>query len=176
MDFSLVPFQAGGKPAPDLKISGSVERRKDRFSIGYEITGSLSSIELPVADVPSRRYSLWEKTCMEFFLGPRNSTRYWEFNLSPAGLWNTYSFESYREGMREEPSFEKLPFVVHAGPRALRLSLEFNLAAIVPPGLDINVAVSAVIKMKDGNMSYWALAHPPVRPDFHDRACFKIAL
>ena len=175
-NFTLVPFQANGEKAPDLIIAGSVQRERDLFSIGYEITGSLSGIELPGPAAPSRRYALWEETCLEFFLGPRNSPRYWEFNLSPSGQWNAFSFESCRKGMREEPAFGKLPFVFQTGPDALRLFLELKVDVIVPPVLDIDVAVSAVIKMKNGSISYWALAHPARKPDFHDRVCFKIKL
>ncbi|MDA8085747.1 MAG: DOMON-like domain-containing protein [Nitrospiraceae bacterium] len=177
-NFTLVPFQANEKKAPDVAITGSVQREGDLFSIGYEITGSLSGIEIPGPDVPSRRYALWEETCLEFFLGPGNSPRYWEFNLSPSGRWNVFSFESYRKGMREEPSFEKLPFISQTGPDALRLHLELELGVIFPPVPEkkIDVAVSAVLKMKNGSISYWALAHPAGQPDFHDRACFKIFL
>ena len=175
-NFTLVPFRTGGKTVPGINITGTVEREGVFLSICYQITGSLSEIELPGADVPSRRHALWEETCLEFFLGPLDSPRYWEFNLSPAGHWNVFSFESYRKGMREEPSFEKLPFIFQAGPDALRPSLKLNLGMIVPPGLDINATACAVIKMKDGAMSYWALAHPVSQPDFHNRACFKITL
>ncbi len=173
--FTLAPFHAGEKPA-DIKITGIAEREADLFSISYQITGSLSAVELPGPHVPARRHALWEETCLEFFLAPVGSPRYWEFNLSPVGHWNAYSFDSYRKGMREEPSLEILPFACQTGPHTLRLSLEFDLAAIIPARLGIDAAVSAVIKMKDGGISYWALAHPATRPDFHDRACFKIAL
>ena len=174
--FVLVPFRTVEKPAPEMNITGTVERGGALFSVVFQITGSLSGIEIPGPDVPSRRHALWEETCLEFFLGPLGSPRYWEFNLSPAGHWNAFSFGAYRKGMREEPSFEKLPFVFHTGPDALRLSLSLDLGVIVPPGVDISVAVSAAVKMKDGAISYWALAHPAAHPDFHDRACFKIVL
>ena len=64
------------------------------------------------ADMPARRDRLWEETCFEFFLAVKNSPRYWEFNLSPAGHWNVYRFADYRQGMQEEPAFASLPFSV----------------------------------------------------------------
>ena len=38
------------------------------------------------------------------------------------------------------------------------------------------VGFSAVIEERDGTMSYWALAHPPGKPDFHHRDCFALEL
>ncbi len=49
---------------------------------------------------------------------------------------------------------------------ALRVILPFHLPASVRLGL------SAVIEQTDGTKSYWALAHPPGKPDFHHRDCF----
>lgn len=37
-------------------------------------------------------------------------------------------------------------------------------------------AISAVIEETDGTKSYWALAHPPGRPDFHHSDCFALEL
>lgn len=37
---------------------------------------------------------------------------------------------------------------------------------------DCDVGISAVIEELDGTKSYWALAHPPGKPDFHHPACF----
>jgi len=38
------------------------------------------------------------------------------------------------------------------------------------------VALSAVLEEKGGVKSFWALAHPPGQPDFHDLACFVAEL
>jgi hypothetical protein len=34
------------------------------------------------------------------------------------------------------------------------------------------VGLSAVIEDTSGRKSYWALAHPPGKPDFHHEDCF----
>jgi hypothetical protein len=39
-----------------------------------------------------------------------------------------------------------------------------------------SLALSAVIETLDGAKSYWALAHPPGKPDFHHADCFAIEL
>ncbi len=150
-------------------------RRANALSVEYELRGDLSALSVPgPAGSPERRDRLWEDTCFELFLGPAGSDGYWEFNLSPAGHWNVYRFASYREGMREDPAFAALPFVVRAGSRTLRLSLDLELGRIVPAATDVEAAVCAVIKTRAGAVGHWALAHPGPRPDFHRRDGFRL--
>jgi len=57
----------------------------------------------------------------------------------------------------------------------------FSLSAICEhPGLwreiAVRAAISAVIEEADGTKSYWALAHPPGKPDFHHADCFDLDL
>jgi len=40
----------------------------------------------------------------------------------------------------------------------------------------LRLAVSAVIEELDGRISYWALAHPPGKPDFHHADGFVVML
>ena len=176
MRFSLKPFPCAGLP-PHLSITGGVERHAGIFSISYELTGQLADVVVPPpSDMPVRMNGLWEETCFEFFLGVRDSDRYWEFNLSPVGHWNVYSFMSYRSGMQEEESFASLPIRFGTQPDALRLTLEFSLDRIMPLEQVLQVAVSAVIKKRDGVVSFWALKHPGPQPDFHRRDSFLIEL
>jgi hypothetical protein len=145
--------------------------------IGYALLGELSEIAIPApGEMPGRKDRLWEETCLELFLGRKESRRYWEFNLSPAGHWNVYRFSSYRWGMREEPAFSSLPFRVLPNPDALRFSMDLELGKILPAGSDIEIGVCAVIRTKTGRTSYWALAHPGSRPDFHRRDGFALTI
>ena len=43
-------------------------------------------------------------------------------------------------------------------------------------GVAIALGLSAVIEEADGNVSYWALAHPPGKPDFHHSDCLALEL
>ena len=36
------------------------------------------------------------------------------------------------------------------------------------------IGLSAVIEEANGRISYWALAHPPGKPDFHHADCFAL--
>src|SRR5512134_701601 len=110
--FSLFPFPGEGH-APAIRVAGSMTRRANRLSVRYALTGDLSEIAIPAPQpFPMRKDKLWEETCLEFFLGPTDSERYWEFNLSPSGNWNVYRFASPRKGMAEEPAVPSLPFAV----------------------------------------------------------------
>ena len=80
--FSLKPFPAAGLP-PGIVITGYAARSEEKLSVRYELRGPLTQLLIPApADMPARLGKLWEETCFEFFLGPKNSDRYWEFNLS----------------------------------------------------------------------------------------------
>jgi hypothetical protein len=174
--FSLKPFQKA-ETQPNVKITGTVGRSSNTFSISYALWGPLSKLVIPKpSEMLAREDGLWEKTCLEFFLTPKNTDNYWEFNLSPSGDWNVYRFTSYRQGMREEPAFMTLPFRIKSESYALRLSLELGLDEIILADQALEVAVSAVIKSIDGAMSYWALNHPAPQPDFHRRDSFIIRL
>ena len=63
----------------------------------------------------------------------------------------------------------------------MRLGSSFAIFdAAVPlsalPDRDCRMNLTAVIEEQGGTKSYWALAHPAERPDFHDPACFVATL
>lgn len=174
--FLLKPFPGEGNPA-GLTIGGSIARRAGTLSVRYEVRGNLSKLSIPAAaEAPRRKDRLWEGTCLELFLGTADSGEYWEFNLSPAGHWNVYRFDRYREGMREEPAITSLPFDVRRDPEALILTAEFGIGKLVPAGKDLAATAAAVIGTIDGGKSHWALVHPASRPDFHRRDGFALIL
>ena len=174
--FSLKPFRIE-EDLPGIGIKGTIGRRSNTLSIGFALIGNLSDLSIPApAESPGRKDRPWEGTCLELFLGMRDSGRYWEFNLSPAGHWNVYRFVSYRKGMREEPAFASLPFRVRTRPEGLRVSMELDIGKIVPTGKAVEAAVCAVILTLRGKRSHWALTHSGTRPDFHRRDGFALAL
>jgi hypothetical protein len=56
----------------------------------------------------------------------------------------------------------------------MRASLD--LAILLSPAVPWDLALTAVIETEDSARSYWALAHPPGAPDFHDPDCFVLHL
>ncbi len=175
-NFSLQPFRRK-EHLPDIRITGTIRRRAHVLNIGYALLGDLSGIAIPAREEPpGRKDRLWDETCLEVFLGRKDSGGYWEFNLSPAGHWNVYRFTAYRKGMREEPAFPSLPFRIRTEPDAFRLSLELDIGKIVPASGDVEAGVCAVIRTVTGKTSHWALVHPGPRPDFHRRDGFALIL
>jgi len=174
--FSLKPFPTADLP-PDVKITGSIIRHSNTLTINYMLIGPLADLAIPApAENQLRRNALWEETCFEFFLCPKNSAHYWEFNLSPAGHWNVYHFTAYRQGMQEEPAYESLPFSFEFQTTVLRLSLELDLGRIIAQEQALDMGISAVIKAADSSITHWALAHPGAVADFHRRDSFIVAL
>jgi hypothetical protein len=177
--FSLKAFRPADMPQRlrHLKITGTITRQSNILSVTYVILGLPAEIMIPVsADMPARKYALWEQTCFEFFLAPKDSDRYWEFNLSPAGHWNVFSFESYRRDMKEEPAFKSLTPDIRKREDYFRLCLKLDLSRITPPDRTLEVAVSAVIKTVNNETTYWALTHTGLHADFHRRDSFTIEL
>lgn len=154
----------------DVRIEASGEVR-----IRYTVKGDLESLSLAEPRFPGRADNLWKTTCFELFVRPVGQTDYFEFNFSPSGEWAAYGFSDYREGMSELTTI--MP------PRIMLRTLadKLELSAFLSPGLlthwpEWDVGLSAVIQTTTGATSYWALAHPPGRPDFHHQHCFRARL
>ncbi|MEH2163298.1 MAG: DOMON-like domain-containing protein [Nostoc sp.] len=174
--FSLQPFPSNESP-PNLKIAGNIARNGNKLAIRYILEGDLKEIAIATSsNTPSRKHELWKDTCFEFFVGIKNSARYWEFNLSPARHWNVYRLDGYRQGMQEETAFIILPFNIQNQPHKLTLALNVNLDKIVSAEQTIEVAITTVIKHRDDEVSYWALTHQGAEADFHLRDSFVIEL
>jgi hypothetical protein len=44
------------------------------------------------------------------------------------------------------------------------------------PSATLHLGFTAVIEDRDGRLSYWALRHPPGKPDFHHADSFALKL
>ncbi|MBU7584246.1 MAG: DOMON-like domain-containing protein [Nostoc sp. TH1S01] len=174
--FTLQPFTSDNL-LPNVQIIGNIARNDHKLTISYKLIGDLTDIIIDSpSDTPTRKDGLWEDTCFEFFVGMKELERYWEFNLSPAGHWNVYRFDGYRQGMQAETAFTTLPFYVEHQADILALNLDVDLAKIVASNQDIDVAITTVVKQKNHQVSYWALAHKGDKADFHLRNSFLICL
>lgn len=172
-EFLLKPFSS---PSIDLTITGSVERHRHYLMIRYDLRGDLTAIVIPIPAPTLRQHNLWKTTCFEFFLGVKDSERYWEFNLSPAGHWNVYRFDAYRQGMQEERAITALPVDVQQTSDRLMLTIALNLDQLELAEQGLDVAIASVIESKSGEITYWALTHPELEADFHCRDSFLLQL
>jgi hypothetical protein len=172
----LSPFP-GERAAAGLSVSVGIAREGETLRVRHSLAGDLAGLAIPPpARRPERRDRLWQLSCMELFLAERGAGGYLEFNLSPAGHWNVWRFDSYRQGMREEAAFVELPFLVTREQGVLSLSLSIGLEGLFPAGRPLVAAAAAVVLDAAGDATHWALAHPASRPDFHARAAFLLDL
>jgi hypothetical protein len=56
------------------------------------------------------------------------------------------------------------------------LEAHVNLATALDGRGVWHVGLAAVVEETNGCLSYWALTHPPGKPDFHHRDSFALAL
>jgi hypothetical protein len=174
--FSLTPFEA--PPMPAVTITGRISLQDHLLSLHYSLEGKIDAVLLPpAARQASRRDELWRSTCFEFFLAIKNQAGYWEFNMSPSGDWNVYRMDAYRKlGFREETAILQLPFDFRKESEKFLLDVAVDLTPILSPGQQLQLAIAAIIQTRDNNETYWALAHPASRPDFHTRKSFTLQL
>jgi hypothetical protein len=146
-----------------------------RLLVRYRATGALDRVRWPPVVAPARTDALWQHTCFEAFFRAGDQQAYLELNFAPSTEWAAYHFDGYREGMRIPSGFEAPQIEERHG------AGEFALEAVIDwDGLSEAVAwhvgLSAVIEETNGRKSYWALAHPAAKPDFHHAGAFALEL
>ena len=150
---------------PINSISASLAPTSKGFDVEYRVAGDLARVRFPEHEVAERTDGLWKATCFEVFWQGRGETAYREFNLSPSSRWASYAFTATREGMSNAP-------VDGIAIACSRNDREFILKASVATSLPLpaTAGLTSVIELENGDIQYWALAHPAGKPDFH-HAC-----
>lgn len=151
---------------------------RPQLKLQFRLSGRVLDLAIPGPEEPVRTVGLWEETCCEGFLKPVDGDAYYEFNLSPSSQWAVFDFTGYRENFRQL-DVGRAPVIDCAEtPDQLVLAAVIDLS-MLPLGVhaqDWALGLSCVVWAKDGTSSYWALAHPPEKPDFHDSNCFALTL
>ena len=175
--FKLIPHPDNAPPA-NIAVEVDVDRVGGAMNLIFWLSGPDEAVRMPVSAGRKRIDGLWQHTCFEAFVRVDGHTSYSELNFSPRGDWASYTFDSYRAGMCELIGSAE-PFI-QAGYRGPRenddYGWSYSTADAFDPSADWHLALSAVIEAKDGTKSYWALAHSPGPPDFHNPACFIATL
>ena len=149
-------------------IEAAVERAGQTLRFAYRIRGDLSRLRIPPPAPPGIGTNLWQHTCCEAFVGERGTPSYREFNFSPSGEWAVFAFTAYREG---RPIDEDAHVSVRGSGDELLLNAEISVSR-----KPVTIGLSAVVESSDGALSYWALRHPPGKPDFHHPDAFALEL
>jgi hypothetical protein len=151
-------------------IAVDVVRAGDVLGLRYVVTGDIASLALPPPAPSVHTDALWEHSCFEAFLSDGRGG-YVELNVAPSTAWAGYRFRGYRSG-REIAVLPPPRIELDAGADRLQLRVALRLNR----GSGRRLGLSAVIEETNGNLSYWALAHPPGAPDFHHADCFALDL
>ena len=159
------PVDASG---PVKVVTVHFASREAELWLRFVVEGAVEAVCWPKAVEPVRMEDLWMTTCFEAFV--ETPEGYVEFNLSPSGAWASYAFDGYRQGMR--PADQT---VIVAGLDGADDQVALEGTIVLPAGAR-RLGLSAVIQAEGGGKTYWALAHPSERPDFHHPESFVVTL
>jgi len=145
--------------------------RAGSLMLSYVVTGKIGDLRLPPVSAAARTDALWRHTCFEAFVRHVPGEAYYEFNFAPSTQWAAYRFDRYRSGMRVATEISAPRIDVQSAPERYTLHAVLDLSRL-PHDAAWRLGLAAVIEETSGRKSYWALAHPPGKPDFHHSDCF----
>ena len=173
------PMQVKLYPHPDSVagidgIDVEIIREGDGgIALTYRIFAPGAALRLPPDGGPRRADELWRHTCCELFV--QGAGGYFEFNFSPSRAWAAYGFSGYREGMRVVGEIAAPEIETSLAEDHVELRIRLALPAVLQAEFS-RVGLCAVIETVEGMISYWALRHPPGKPDFHHPSSFALDL
>ena len=163
---------------PATGVDATASRGGDFLTLRYSLRGTIAGIAIPAKAPPVRADELWKHTCFEVFVRPPEGEAYCEFNFSPSGAWAAYRFRARRSGMANIEDFKSPVTVLDVGSGLVTLGVVLDVASLpeLPPGAPWRVALTTIVEQADGTKSYWSLAHPQGKPDFHHADNFALTL
>jgi hypothetical protein len=164
---ALVPHPTSPR-SPLAACTVAVTRAGDgSLRAAFRLAGNLAELAIPALQPPARADRLWQHTCCEVFVGVEGSPAYREFNVAPSGAWAAYGFTGYRAGMTPLATTVAPGLAREASGDALVLGLALPPDLLPPPEARWRLGLAAVVEDRLGRLSYWALRHTDVKPDFH---------
>ena len=166
---------------PDTAVR-CVEARVQRsaaatLALTFALQGDIASVRVPPPCPPRWAICLWEHTCFEAFVLPEDGFAYHEFNFGPSGEWAAFAFERYRDGAPTMEAALAPGINVRIDHERLELDAIIHLDRMqIDTAARLRLALCAVVENQDGALSYWALRHPPGKPDFHHSDGFTLRL
>ncbi len=144
----------------------------------FRFLGDIAALVIPGIEEPVRTDGLWNETCCEAFLKAEGEAGYYEFNLSPSSQWAVYRLDGYR-GALQPLDVGRAPVIdctEGAQEFCLQAVIDLSLLPSFVKAADWRLGLSCVIAEASGAKSYWAVNHPPEKPDFHHDDCFAIRI
>lgn len=153
-------------------------RRNNTLAFTYAVKGDLMRLRIPLPRPPRRADRLWQHTCFEAFVSVTGRPEYYEFNFAPSGKWAAFGFQRYRDGTPLEDNTLAPRITARNAADRLDLNAVVRLDRLpaIPRRAWLRLALSAVIEDDKGMLSYWALKHPPGKPDFHHPSAFALEI
>ena len=144
------------------------------LALSYVVHGTLGELRLPPVAAPARGDELWQHTCFEAFVGTAAGAAYYELNFAPSTQWAAYRFDAYRSGACVAMEIGAPRIEVQSSPDRFTLQAALSLDGLsaLPRDVGWRLGLAAIIEDMRGGKSYWALVHPPGKPDFHHFDCF----
>ena len=143
----------------------------------FRVDGEISQIKIPAPDVSRFNSELWRHTCFELFVSLKGGREYHELNFAPSGEWAVFAFSGYRDGGPFANESFHPQIALRSSPTRLELDAVASLDVLSPSYLraTLRIGLSAVMETSD-EYSYWALAHPAEKPDFHNADGFALLI
>jgi hypothetical protein len=145
------------------------------LQIVYAVHGLNLDLRVPTPHAPAPADALWKTTCCEIFLGSIGQSGYREFNFSPSGQWAAHEFSDTRQHAPQAFDCPAPRIEFERSEDLLKLTATLPKQAL-PKAETLRIAVSAILEANDSRLGYWALVHPPGKPDFHHHAGFVLSL
>lgn len=171
--FTLIPFSP--RLNDPFTLSSELNQNDQSFFISFLLQGNLTSIDLGEPHpIKKRILKLWEKSCFELFI--KNSRdEYLEFNFSPCFEWNCFYFKKKGDPLTEWKKMERPETDILLSNEKFFLIAEIKKEYFPENFLtnEMSVGISTVLKMKNAEVTYWALSHEDSKPNFHHFESFK---
>lgn len=144
--------------------------------LSYLVTGRIGDLCIPAAVAAARTDELWRHTCFEAFVRASSGPAYYEFNFAPSTHWAAYRFDNYRSGIHVTTEISSPRIEVRSSRACYRLQASLEIDQMSTPRIEgaWRMGLAAVIEDTSGHKSYWALAHPPGKADFHHSDSFAL--
>jgi hypothetical protein len=177
-----LPYTAALIPHPETRSQTvheiNVELRwlqDGTLALVYVLKGNCARLRIPPPRPSARIDGLWRHACFEMFVSVPGDSAYQEFNFSPSSEWARYHFRGYRDRLPLEEEEPAPQILTRREEKDLELEARVHLSHLFMLQ-SLRLALSAVIEDDAGMLSYWALKHPPGKPDFHHPEAFALEI